>query len=79
MALNWPRIASNFSNLRLHGFSAEGVGMMRLVKRPGRVFYRDGKNERRVHCSCEVCRLRFGRLFMPKRHRGKWRFSRKRC
>lgn len=32
------------------------------MKLSRRVFTRDGKTESRVFCSCELCRLRFGRL-----------------
>jgi hypothetical protein len=39
-----------------------------------RVFYRDGKLETRTFCPCELCRLRFGRLFMKWReYPGRWR------
>jgi hypothetical protein len=32
------------------------------------------KMESRVHCPCELCRMRFGRLFMRRREpMGRWR------
>jgi hypothetical protein len=36
-----------------------------ITKRASRVFARDAKRESRVHCRCELCRLRFGRMLYP--------------
>lgn len=38
-----------------------------LVKKPGRYFDRGAKVESRVFCRCGLCRLRFGRMFLPVR------------
>lgn len=36
-----------------------------LIKCSGRCFRREGKIESRVFCPCGLCRLRFGRMFLP--------------
>jgi hypothetical protein len=43
---------------------AKATHRNRLIKRRG--FNRDAKIESRVHCPCELCRLRFGRLLYPR-------------
>jgi len=43
------------------------MDVRRLMMRR-RFFPRGHPSETRTHCSCGLCRLRFGRMFLPKRY-----------